>query len=73
MNTMCGFNTTLTASCADQALVQTIAALKALGLGVLGDTSAQHAMTRRRSVDRVYKRLISACKPPVACQIQHRE
>jgi uncharacterized protein (DUF302 family) len=65
---MYGFTTTLTGIAFEQALQQTIGALKAEGFGVLSDIDVQAAMKDKLGVDMPSYRILGACNPPLAHQ-----
>src|SRR5664279_2499474 len=65
---MYGFITTLTGTTFDQALTNTIAALKSEGFGVLSDIDVQHAMKDKLGVDMPPYRILGACNPSLAHQ-----
>lgn len=65
---MYGFTTTLADTSFDDAIVKTIAALKAEGFGVLSDIDVQHAMKEKLGFDMPSYRILGACNPPLAHQ-----
>ena len=65
---MYGFTTTLTQTSFEQALDQTLAALKAEGFGVLSDIDVQRAMKDKLGKDIPPYRILGACNPPLAYQ-----
>jgi uncharacterized protein (DUF302 family) len=65
---MYGFTTTLTGASFDQALAQTIAALKVEGFGILSDIDVQRAMKEKLGFDMPPYRILGACNPPLAHQ-----
>lgn len=65
---MYGFTTTLCDTSFEQALVKTIAELKAEGFGVLSDIDVQLAMKEKLGVDMPPYRILGACNPPLAHQ-----
>jgi len=65
---MYGFTTTLAGTSFDQALSETIAALKTEGFGVLSDIDVQRAMKEKLGVDMPPYRILGACNAPLAHQ-----
>lgn len=65
---MYGFTTTLTGVTFDQALAQTVAALKVEGFGILSDIDVQRAMKEKLGADMPAYRILGACNPPLAHQ-----
>jgi uncharacterized protein (DUF302 family) len=65
---MYGFTTTLTGLSFDQALAQTVAALKVEGFGILSDIDVQRAMKEKLGADMPAYRILGACNPPLAYQ-----
>jgi ABC-type phosphate/phosphonate transport system permease subunit len=65
---MYGFTTTLTGVSFDEAIVQTTAALKAEGFGILSDIDVQKAMKDKLGQDMPPYRILGACNPPLAFQ-----
>jgi uncharacterized protein (DUF302 family) len=65
---MFGFTTTLTGTSFNEALAQTLAALKAEGFGVLSDIDVQQAMKEKLGADMPPYRILGACNPPLAHQ-----
>jgi uncharacterized protein (DUF302 family) len=65
---MYGFTTTLTGLSFDEAIVKTMAALKAEGFGILSDIDVQHAMKEKLGKDMPPYRILGACNPPLAHQ-----
>lgn len=65
---MYGFTTTLSGATFDQALLKTIAALKAEGFGILSDINVQQAMKEKLGMDMPPYRILGACHPPLAHQ-----
>jgi uncharacterized protein (DUF302 family) len=65
---MFGFTTTLTGTSFNEALAQTLAALKAEGFGVLSDIDVQQAMKEKLGADMPPYRILGACNPPLAYQ-----
>jgi uncharacterized protein (DUF302 family) len=63
---MYGFTTTLTGQSFDEAIVNTTAALKAEGFGILSDIDVQHAMKEKLGQDMLPYRILGACNPPLA-------
>lgn len=70
---MYGFTTTLTGIGFDQALSNTIDALKAEGFGVLSEIDIQDAMKTKLGVDMPRYRILGACNPPLAHQALQSE
>lgn len=65
---MYGFTTTLTGQSFDEAIVNTTAALKAEGFGILSDIDVQRAMKEKLGQDMPPYRILGACNPPLAHQ-----
>lgn len=63
---MFGFTTTLADTSFDQAVEQTIAALKVEGFGVLSDIDVQRAMKEKLGADMPGYRILGACNPALA-------
>ncbi len=65
---MYGFTTTLTGVSFDDAIAQTVAALKTEGFGVLSDIDVQKAMKEKLGAEMPGYRILGACNPPLAHQ-----
>jgi uncharacterized protein (DUF302 family) len=65
---MYGFTTTLAGQTFDEAIVNTTAALKAEGFGILSDIDVQHAMKEKLGKEMPPYRILGACNPPLAHQ-----
>jgi uncharacterized protein (DUF302 family) len=63
---MYGFTTTLTKITFEDALIKTMAALKAEGFGVLSDIDVQRAMKEKLGADMPPYRILGACNPALA-------
>lgn len=65
---MYGFTTTLTDISFAAAVDKTMAALKAVGFGVLSDIDVQRAMKDKLGAEMAGYRILGACNPPLAHQ-----
>jgi uncharacterized protein (DUF302 family) len=70
---MYGFTTTLSGIGFDQALENTVEALKTEGFGVLSEIDIQGAMKTKVGVDMPRYRILGACNPPLAHQALQTE
>jgi uncharacterized protein (DUF302 family) len=70
---MYGFTTTLSGIGFDQALENTVEALKTEGFGVLSEIDIQGAMKTKLGVDMPRYRILGACNPPLAHQALQTE